>query len=90
MNIIVRKYEEKYLEEMIKIWNKVVETGIAFPQMETLSLNSAKNFFDEQTYTAIAIDEEKSEVLGLYILHPNNVGRCGHICNSSYAVKKRL
>ena len=88
MNIIVRKYEEKYLEEMIKIWNEVVETGIAFPQMETLSLNSGKNFFDEQTYTAIAIDEEKSEVLGLYILHPNNVGRCGHICNSSYAVKK--
>jgi len=47
MNIIVRKYEEKYLEEMIKIWNEVVETGIAFPQMETLSLNSGKNFFDE-------------------------------------------
>lgn len=47
MNIIVRKYEEKYLEEIIKIWNEVVETGIAFPQMETLSLNSAKNFFDE-------------------------------------------
>ena len=21
-----------------------------------------------------------------YILHPNNVGRCGHICNTSYAV----
>ena len=25
-------------------------------------------------------------ILGLYILHPNNVGRCGHICNASYAV----
>lgn len=24
----------------------------------------------------------------MYILHPNNVGRCGHICNASYAVKK--
>ena len=23
--------------------------------------------------------------MGLYILHPNNVGRCGHICNASYA-----
>ena len=22
----------------------------------------------------------------MYILHPNNVGRCGHICNASYAV----
>ena len=26
-------------------------------------------------------------VIGLYILHPNNVGRCGHISNASYAVK---
>lgn len=25
-------------------------------------------------------------IVGLYILHPNNVGRCGHICNASYAV----
>ncbi len=24
--------------------------------------------------------------MGLYILHPNNIGRCGHICNASYAV----
>lgn len=23
-----------------------------------------------------------------YILHPNNVGRCGHICNASYAVER--
>ena len=28
--------------------------------------------------------------MGLYILHPNNIGRCGHICNASYAVKKGL
>lgn len=28
------------------------------------------------------------EISGLYILHPNNVGRCGHICNASYAVSK--
>ena len=24
--------------------------------------------------------------MGLYILHPNNIGRCGHIANASYAV----
>lgn len=28
-------------------------------------------------------------MLGLYILHPNNVGRCGHICNASYAVSSK-
>jgi ribosomal protein S18 acetylase RimI-like enzyme len=31
---------------------------------------------------------DSGKIVGLYILHPNNVGRCGHICNASYAVKK--
>ena len=34
-----------------------------------------------------AFADENGSILGLYILHPNNVGRCGHICNASYAVK---
>ena len=28
--------------------------------------------------------------MGLYILHPNNIGRCGHICNASYAVSSEM
>ena len=31
--------------------------------------------------------DSSGELVGLYILHPNNVGRCGHICNASYAVR---
>lgn len=31
-------------------------------------------------------DTAVNEIVGLYILHPNNIGRCGHICNASYAV----
>lgn len=34
------------------------------------------------------MDEESENVYGLYILHPNNIGRCGHICNASYAVSR--
>lgn len=30
--------------------------------------------------------EDNGTIVGLYILHPNNVGRCGHIANASYAV----
>lgn len=33
-------------------------------------------------------NELNGDILGLYILHPNNVGRCGHIANASYAVSK--
>ena len=43
-------------------------------------------FFAEQTYCGVAEDINTGKLQGLYILHPNNVGRCGHICNASYAV----
>ncbi len=86
MKIEVRKYEDKYLFEMIKIWNEIVEQGIAFPQEEILNIESGKEFFSLQTYTGVAVDIETDKIYGLYILHPNNVGRCGHICNASYAV----
>lgn len=86
MNIKVRGYEEKDLSAMIRIWNEVVEDGVAFPQEEVLTTETGREFFAAQTYSAVAEDVETGEIYGLYILHPNNVGRCGHICNASYAV----
>lgn len=71
---------------MIRIWNEVVEEGIAFPQEELLNNITGAEFFASQTYAAVAEDENSHGIHGLYILHPNNVGRCGHICNTSYAV----
>ena len=88
MNVTVRKYEEKDLPDLIRIWNEVVEDGVAFPQEECLNEETGKAFFSEQTYTAAAVDAESGKVYGLYILHPNNIGRCGHICNASYAVSR--
>ena len=69
---------------MIWIWNEVVDEGVAFPQEERLDAKSGEAFFTSQSYSAVA--EEDGKVYGLYILHPNNIGRCGHICNASYAV----
>ncbi|MBR6193337.1 MAG: GNAT family N-acetyltransferase [Treponema sp.] len=80
----VRKYTENDLPEMIAIWNEVVEDGTAFPQEEPLDSKTGAEFFASQTHCAVAEDDGK--IYGLYILHPNNVGRCGHICNASYAV----
>lgn len=85
--MIVRAYETKDLESMIQIWNEVVEEGIAFPQEELLNDITGAAFFASQTYSAVAEDENSHTIQGLYILHPNNVGRCGHICNTSYAVR---
>ena len=81
----IRKYKQDDIKDMVRIWNEIVEEGIAFPQEELLDENSGKAFFDSQTYCGVAEDME-GKIYGLYILHPNNVGRCGHICNASYAV----
>ena len=87
MNITIRKFQESDAAEAIKIWNKVVEDGEAFPQTELLTAETGRAFFGEQSFTGIACGEESGEIVGLYILHPNNIGRCGHICNASYAVR---
>lgn len=84
--MVVRKYTGYDLHEIIRIWNEVVEDGVAFPQEDLLDTESGSEFFASQSYTGVA--EEDGKVFGLYILHPNNVGRCGHICNASYAVSR--
>ena len=82
--MIVRAYRTEDLPAMIAIWNEVVEEGVAFPQEEFLDERTGAEFFAAQSYNGVA--EEDGEVVGLYILHPNNIGRCGHICNASYAI----
>lgn len=89
MEVSVRKYRNEDIDEMIRIWNEVVEEGIAFPQEEFLDGESGKAFFESQSFCGVAVSEN-GDILGLYILHPNNVGRCGHICNASYAVDSRI
>ncbi|KPU45829.1 acetyltransferase (GNAT) family protein [Oxobacter pfennigii] len=88
MNIVIRKFNKNDICPMIEIWNDIVEEGIAFPQTEMLDADSGLAFFLQQSFTGVAEDIDSNEILGLYILHPNNVGRCGHISNASYGVKK--
>lgn len=83
----VRAFHKDDLKAMLEIWNEVVEDGVAFPQEELLDEETGASFFASQTYSAVAEDENSHVIYGLYILHPNNVGRCGHICNASYAVR---
>ena len=85
-SIKIRQYREEDLQAMIGIWNEVVEEGVAFPQEECLDRQSGGIFFGGQTYCGVAEGCESGKIYGLYILHPNNVGRCGHICNASYAI----
>ena len=84
----IREFVPEDLEEMRSIWNQVVEAADAFPQEKDLEAEEAYDFFKNQAFTGVA--EEDGKIAGLYILHPNNVGRCGHISNASYAVSQDM
>ena len=90
MAIAIRAYQPEDVPALVEIWNEVVEQGIAFPQKAPLTNQIGAAFFAKQSCTAAAYDTETAEIVGMYILHPNNVGRCGHICNASYAVRREV
>ena len=71
----IREYHDADLDGMIAIWNEVVEAGDAFPQEEPLTHETGTGFFASQTYVGVAVGEG-GKIMGLYILHPNNIGRC--------------
>ena len=84
----IRKFEKQDVPALMRIWNEVVDAGQAYPQEEDLTPDNAEEFFASQSFTGVAVDN--GEAVGLYILHPNNVGRCGHIANASYAVRSDM
>ena len=85
---MIRQYGSNDIPDMIRIWNEVIEEGAAFPWEECLDMESGAAFFAEQSHTAVA--DINGRIVGMYILHPNNIGRCGHLCNASYAVSSDM
>lgn len=85
MKLTMEPFCEENLPEITRIWNSVVEQGDSFPGDQILSLEEAREMFAAQTETVcVRLD---GEVVGVYILHPNHIGRCSHVANASYGVK---
>lgn len=60
--MIIRKYTEKDISEMVHIWNEVVEDGEAFPQEEFLDDKTGAEFFASQTYCGVA--DKDGQIVG--------------------------
>lgn len=86
MELTLRPYREENLPAMTEIWNGVVEQADSFPGDHPLDAAEAAEMFAAQTQTVVALDG--GELVGLYILHPNNIGRCAQVANASYAVRR--
>lgn len=86
MDIAMRPITKADLPEAAAIWNDVVAAADSFPGDEIQTQPQLWDMFCAQTETVVAVVD--GNVAGVYILHPNNIGRCGHIANASYAVSR--
>ena len=47
MKVTIRNFRKEDVPQMCVIWNRVVEEGMAFPQLENLNETSGWFFFEE-------------------------------------------
>lgn len=62
----IRAYAEKDVPDMVRIWNEVVEEGVAFPQLELLTEETGTAFFAAQTYCGVAEEDGTYQNIVLY------------------------
>lgn len=84
--MLIREFNNEDITQMVKIWNEVIDAGNVFSQDTLLDNEEAITYFKAQSFTAVSVID--NEIAGIYTLHPNNIGRCKHIANASYVVKK--
>ncbi len=88
MEITFRPYGPADIPWLTRVWNDVLEDGVAFPGEELYSEPDFAAFLSQQdAVNLLCLDGEPA---GYYILHPNNIGRCSHVANASYLMDKRF
>ncbi|MBU5333044.1 MAG: GNAT family N-acetyltransferase [Anaerocolumna aminovalerica] len=86
MNITFRTYKKEDIPFLKDIWNDILIGGVAFPGEVLYEEQTFEKMLEEQSaVTCILVN---NEVAGYFILHPNNIGRCSHVANASYAISK--
>lgn len=88
MELTFRAYTGEDLPELMEIWSDILEDGVAFPGTELYELPEFAAMLEEQS--AVTCMFQDGSLAGYYILHPNNIGRCSHVANASYAMKKEF
>lgn len=84
----LRAIELKDMEEVTNFWNETVEEAKFFIDECQSSSETIWELFDQQTETVVA--EVDHQIVGVYFIHPNLIGRCSHIANAVYIVSRHM
>ena len=86
MKLQFRPWQKSDLSQMTRMWNDILTDGDAFPGTELYEEGPFGAYLGEQTAATCLLLE--GALAGYYILHPNNIGRCGHVANASYVLDR--
>ena len=85
--IIIREATKKDYEAVWDIFHEVIQTEDTYVfAANTPKEDLEKHWFASYMHSFVAV--ENDEVIGTYILKPNQPGRGSHIANASYMVKR--
>lgn len=82
---MIRKAKEKDLDQIWEIFHSVIQTEDTYVfYADTPKSDLRKHWFSSHIHTYVF--EEKKQILGMYIVKPNQIDLGNHIANASYMV----
>lgn len=80
----IRPFQDADLEPLRAIFNEIVERGDAFVYDSPLTPQQMRDYL--ASYSAAFVAESDGQILGGYVLRPNQPARGSHIGNGTYLV----
>lgn len=87
MQITLRDYLPDDMEQILPVWNEIVEEGGSFPFEIPFTESSLQQLIDSHVSAVVACSPD--EIEGMYIMGPNLFGRCDTIANATYVVRRK-
>lgn len=81
----IRKATETDIDQVWKIFSKVIETGDTYVFRPSTPKSDLKKYWFAD-YMETYVIEENGQILGTYIIKPNQIDLGNHIANCSYMV----
>ncbi|AMB99986.1 GNAT family acetyltransferase [Aerococcus urinaehominis] len=80
----ITNYQAQDIDQLTAIWNTILSDGMAFPGEDLYDSQSFADYLADQDVVNVMRDGQ--EIVGYYLIHPNNIGRCSHVANASYCM----
>lgn len=89
-NLSIRPATTADLEDVWRLWKGVVDQKVFFPYDETYSREQMEATWINLENNAVFVAELEGQIVGAYILRPNQPGYGKHIANASYMVNPQI